>query len=281
MVYASWKGPLLEQFLSMPLSLIFIFCAFYLISQLISAVKWFILVRLVSTKTTLLECVKAYFMGMYANSFGLGILGGDVVRSLLVKTESRELVAASVVFDRAHGLFILASIGFVSGFFSNGQLTYTQKASWLILVVISLGLAAVFVFWRWLAQFMPRGGENLKQILANFAGFASLVDVKIFIISSVISVCFHLVQLYTLKVFGYFMGKEVDTWSWLVVLPLINILTSLPISWNGVGVRESSAFLLLCPNPFQEPEIILYSALWLFSVLVGSLIGAIFSVLKN
>jgi len=238
-------------------------------------------VRLVSNETSLLECIKAYFIGMYANSFGLGILGGDVVRSLLVKSQNRELIAASVLFDRAHGLFILASIGFVSGIFLKEQPTYTQKASWLILTVISLALAAAFLFWKWLAQVMPKGRENLRQILANFAGFASLVNFRIFIVSSIISACFHLMQLYTLKVFGHFIGREVDMWSWLVMLPLINILTSLPISWNGVGVRESTAFLLLCPHPFQEPEIILYSALWLFSVLLGSFLGAIFSVLKN
>src|SRR5690606_28499487 len=60
--------------------------------------------------------LKSYFIGQFVNCFGLGVVGGDVTRGLLLAhgRPQKTPAIASVVADRLHGLAILSLICTVS-----------------------------------------------------------------------------------------------------------------------------------------------------------------------
>ncbi|MCB0360944.1 MAG: flippase-like domain-containing protein, partial [Bdellovibrionales bacterium] len=88
----------------------------YALGQVISAMKWRILFTEVGIQRSPKETIRAYFSGMFVNTFGLGTVGGDVVRGLALQPAKgrRASALASVVADRVHGLMVLSLIGAVA-----------------------------------------------------------------------------------------------------------------------------------------------------------------------
>jgi hypothetical protein len=61
-------------------------------------------------------------------------------------------------------------------------------------------------------------------------------------------------------------------------VPFVNIASSLPISWNGLGVREKSYqtfFVASAPGLMTSEQAIAFGALWLLAVMTTSAIGGI------
>src|SRR5262245_34515023 len=78
--------------------------ALYLVGQVLSAFKWWMLGSSVGLARPVVDYVRYYFIGMFLNVFGLGTLGGDVVRGLYLGGRRRPALALnSVIFDREIG----------------------------------------------------------------------------------------------------------------------------------------------------------------------------------
>ena len=97
---------------SIPLATVVLVIGGYTVGQLLSSVKWWTIARSGGIAVPYTTVLKAYFIGMFVNCFGFGMVGGDVARGILVaqglpkKTEG----IASVVADRVHGLTVLSCI---------------------------------------------------------------------------------------------------------------------------------------------------------------------------
>ena len=97
---------LIQTLREIELSTVVIVVLGYGVGQLISSVKWWLIARSGGIDVSYSSALKAYFIGMFVNCFGLGLgtVGGDVARGVLLskglpkKTEG----IASVVADRIH-----------------------------------------------------------------------------------------------------------------------------------------------------------------------------------
>jgi hypothetical protein len=56
---------------------------------------------------------------------------------------------------------------------------------------------------------------------------------------SAISLLFHLLQISTHQIMAYGFGIHIPWQTLLITIPVVNIASTLPISWNGLGVREN------------------------------------------
>jgi uncharacterized membrane protein YbhN (UPF0104 family) len=99
---------------------------------------------------------------------------------------------------------------------------------------------------------------------------------------------FHLLQISLHIVMAKAVGVEVPLPLLLVTVPFINILATLPVSWNGLGVRERAYVFFLVPSVLQPEHAVAFGAMWLLAVTVCSAIGGIvavvtkdFDILKN
>jgi hypothetical protein len=79
------------------------------------------------------------------------------------------------------------------------------------------------------------------------------------------------------------LGAEIPLATLFVVIPLVNIASSLPISWNGLGVRENSYmfFLTAAPALVTKEQAAAFGALWLLAVTVTSAIGGIVALISG
>ena len=75
---------------------------------------------------------------------------------------------------------------------------------------------------------------------------------------------------------GEGLGLHVPPLYYGVLIPLVSILTLLPISLNGMGLREAGTVLLLAPLHISEASAVTLSLLIFAVYTAASLMGGIF-----
>ena len=256
--------------------IIMLFILGYALSQVISAYRWWLVSRAAGIKSRFLTAVSAAFVGMYINVFGLGTLGGDVARAMLITGDSKERQTslATVIADRVFGLAVLALIGVSASFFF-----YSQKLSaGLLLVAVSF---VVLVVGGWaIGPFLARkilGQSRLGQLVERLTqGFPRSPVVLLSML--IVAVIFHLLQI---SLFGFLadgIGVHVPFSYLLVTIPFVNIISTLPLSWMGLGVRENVYVFFFVPQFFTHEQAVVCGAIWLLGMTATSAIGGVLAV---
>ncbi len=268
---------LAATFRDIPIQSLLIVVVAYSMGQLLSSYKWCTIANAGGIKASYPAALRAYFIGMYLNCFGLGTVGGDVARGLLLAPGQHKKVEAlaSVVADRLHGLAVLSGIGAVSACIFGIK----GVEPWLAYLLIATG-GGIAIGWfiapAIVLKILPshsRFRPKVETILAAFPR-KPLTILKI----TAISFTFHMVQISLHRVMGLAVGVEIPWSVLLVTIPFVNILGTLPISWNGVGVREKGYQFVLVPAGVQPEHAIAFGAMWLLAVTVSSAIGGIVAV---
>lgn len=251
------------------LYLVFIVLA-YALGQILSAYKWQLILNTNKIKSPFANTLQSYFTGMFVNSFGLGLVGGDLARALLVSEGKTKLKSiASVFADRIHGLSVLALIACMTALFWGNT-----WSSFLVYIVLP-----VIIFFIVLWFFLPVIREKFFASNQNFNKVFDVVDVlprrlSVLLKISILSCFFHVLQIFLHWFILYIMGFNISWQYLLLAIPLVNILTSLPISWNGLGVREA-AYIYFFGNIMTSAQAVILGAVWLFAVTVNSVAGGI------
>lgn len=255
----------------------------YTLGQLLSSVKWWTIARSGGIIVPYTTALKAYFIGMFVNCFGsgLGTVGGDVARGILIsnglpkKTEG----IAAVVADRIHGLTVLSIIALVTS-----QMFQSDRVpGWLLLSLLTLivGLIIAWISGPAILTILPSSTKitnKLRQVAAIFPR-----DPAILGWITGLSVIFHCTQILLHAVMADAVGAAIPLATLFVVIPLVNIASSLPISWNGLGVRENSYiyFLTAAPAILTVEQATAFGALWLLAVTATSAIGGIVALVSG
>jgi uncharacterized membrane protein YbhN (UPF0104 family) len=255
----------------------------YTTGQLISSVKWWTIARSGGITTPYPAALKAYFIGMFLNCFSFGMLGGDAARGILVaqgqpkKTEG----LASVVADRIHGLIVLSCIALATSAVMGRDRVAPDLIQLLLLLVV--GCAAGWLIGPWILPRLPfmkttKIGLKLQQVMAIFPR-----DPQTLLVITSLSIVFHLLQISLHWVMAYGMGITISFTTLLLVIPFVNIVCSLPISWNGLGVREKAYtyFLATAPAIVSYEQAVAFGAIWLLAVTVSSAIGGIVAMMSE
>lgn len=258
----------------MPLWVIFLTIAGYLLGQIISAFKWWVIARAGGLDSSLPNALKAYFIGMFVNCFGFGIVGGDLARGMLLTEGKGHKTPAviSVVADRAHGLAVLALLGAVATIFFKPASIDPQ----LLYLLFAIGLSIV-VGWFIGPKILLRLVPPTKALHAKMLQISNVFpkDNRTIFWITLISILFHLLQITLHWIIGFGFGLNLSWTLLLVSIPFVNILSSLPISWNGLGVRENAYIFFLVPAALSNEQAIATGAIWLLAVTFSSAVGGI------
>src|SRR5262249_52171202 len=76
-------------------------------------------------------------------------------------------------------------------------------------------------------------------------------------------------------VIGTAMGVHVPASYYWIFVPMVTLLTMLPLSLNGMGIREWSTVLFLAPLNVGQNEALGLSILWFTVFTAASLIGGL------
>ena len=244
----------------------------YTIGQCVSAFRWRVFVRQTGIIRPLADEMRAYFFGMFVNAFGIGTIGGDLARALALRPMRGERAAAlaTVVADRVHGLATLLTIGAVAVLLVRPPMFGNQAIGLAILVIIGLG-----VFW-WLGpvallRFFPAHHRFGKAAEAAAKAFPRRPAP--FLLATGLSCTLHIIQIYMHYVMARELGAPLSFGMLCATVPLVNTAASLPLTINGVGLREAMYVMLFVPLGVPQETAVAFGAVWILVVTLVSAVG--------
>lgn len=264
-----------QTFRSIPLRLAVTVIILYSLTQLVNCWKWWLIARSAGVTASYPVALRATFVGMFANFFGLGTIGGDMLRGVLLAAGQGKKAEgiASVLADRALGLAVLTLIGLLATIFFNLQLL---PASTLAI----LAGFALCVFGGWflgplaVLRYFPHNNRFRRKVERVMGVFPRSPQMMLRLAG--ISVLFHFMQIGLQWHIVRELGVRAPFSAMLSSVPFVNIVSTLPISWNGLGVRENAYLYFFFPAvlPARE-QVIALGAIWLLGVTCSSLIGGL------
>lgn len=265
--------------------------AAYASGQWLSAWRWWLLLRPVNLAVPYLRMVAFYFIGMFFNIFLPTIVGGDAVKAILLARETGAPARAtmSVFMERNVGLFALLTIATAAAFvappvhvrgFNLLQLTLLVLAGFVVANIVlanrpAYRLVDYLVAMTPLARIRSRAASLYDALVpyraARWRGLILAAAAQSFLFQAVVILVVFLN--------ANALGLSVPVAALAVFVPLISLAGMLPISVNGLGIREALYLLLFgrigVPADAAVSMALLYFAVTLAASLPGGVVYAL------
>ncbi len=226
----------------------------YAAGQWLSAFKWRLMLRPVRLSVPYLRIVSFYFIGMFFNIFLPTIVGGDAVKAILLVRETGAPARStmSVFMERNTGLLALLTIATIAAWFAPPVELFHLSLLELTLVLFGAFIAAnVVLFDHRAYRFVDYviGLTPLARMRSRATSLYDAIvpyrrDVPIVLSGVALSLVFQIVVILVVFLSAKALGQAVPVAALAVFVPLISLVCMLPVSVNGLGIREASYLLL-------------------------------------
>jgi glycosyltransferase 2 family protein len=262
----------------------------YLLSQILSAGRWMILARPLGFEEPFKEIIAFYLIGMFFNLFAPGTVGGDVSRVYYLarndKTHSEKAgwavstvpAAVSVFMDRAVGMTVLVWLGAI-GLVLFPEYPVPAPIRFLTFAV-AVGLAVAGAAVPLLRRFLPEDGHpvvvKLRFALRAYRTHWSVIPKAI-----AFSFFLHLIGAWIHLVLGWALQIDIPFSFCIILYPLVGTFAAIPISLNGIGLREGGYLFLLGLIGINAEKGVAFGLLLFLIVAFDSLIGGVMFLVKK
>jgi uncharacterized membrane protein YbhN (UPF0104 family) len=246
--------------------------AVYLAGQVLSAWRWRILAALGGLAASFSDFAAWYFVGMFTNLFIPGVVGGDAARAMYLGRRSRRLGAAvaSVIADRATGLialFWLAAVAVPS------MASRLPRPILLAVIVAALSAAAFEVAAPLIARLVMglvgNDGTLVQGLMPYLLRPWELIPA--FAISVTLQISIAVAQF----ILARGIGLRIPLSVLLVAVPIGNAVASVPMTINGLGLREASYLVILGAAGVARADAVALGLLWFAATMAGGLTGLV------
>jgi uncharacterized membrane protein YbhN (UPF0104 family) len=244
----------------------------YLASQVVSSIRWYFLAHALDFTGPWSIYLKYYFVGMYFNLFLPTSVGGDVLKMHFIsRGEPKKLRATySILADRLFGLAAMLLLGAGAVLIEHGILPHYFEhllcVTGICIIALVLGLPLVY---KLLSSAWPEIGKRLAVSLvfwekpkALFAGLS-------------LSFVLQALGMGAVALLAKDMGLSPPATFYFAAFPLVAILTMLPISFNGIGIREGGFIYFLGLKGISAEKALTLSLSFFAIQIMASLIGGL------
>lgn len=220
--------------------------------QLLSSLRWSLLLRGLGATVQLSRLFALYLVGMFFNQVLPGSISGDVARISALRTPEG---AVSVFLDRLLGLLALLALAASFGVLRAGAL------------LLALSVAALFIFWRvrWRWPPLSRAQSALRALPPRSLAMPLLA-------SAVVQLGNWLVYLVLARSLGITTAGAGEVLAFYVTTTLAAVV---PISLGGLGVREAVGAAVFAEVGLPAGDAVALALLWTASATLWSLGGGI------
>lgn len=223
-----------------------------------------------------------YLLGLFYNNFLPGGIGGDIVRAgALVQGGQSLIVAAnSVLMSRLAalwGVVLLAGITIPIYSFATGAPLALPLILGSLGALVFAVLLSAFLFGAplsLLVRYLPDRWQCWHNELCSYWSHP-----KILLFALLLSLGIQVLAVAVNLFVAMAIGLPVSFWMLLVSIPLINLITLLPISIGGFGVREMIYFYMLSRFGVSAMEAVVLSLVVYLLIALVSAVGAAVSQL--
>ncbi len=277
------KEAIAEGFARVTLPLFFGVYLAFLAGHVANALKWWLLL---DRGLPYLTALRAHYAGLAANLCLPGAAGGDAVRAALAHLAMRDgpKLAAGAVADRVIDLIGMACLSLTGLMLLRGG-TMGPALGLEIAALLLVGLAAaVYVFprlVRTLWTLWPRLPARTLALRSAEAFGALGRRPGLLIAALALSLAIQSLFVWLSARLGLAAGVDIPLAAWFFAWPLAKIVAVLPISLNGLGVRESSLAALLVPFGAEAAEVIASGLVWQAVMFATGALGALILALSG
>lgn len=221
----------------------------YFVVEVSAGVRWWILLKVQRIHLSIPRVSGLFLIGMFYNQFLPGGTGGDIIKSyLLLKETPGKATGAllAVVFDRLVGLVALITITGSLVALRYDWLTQLPETRLLVRGLLLILGGAVLML---LTSFVVSGFNLAHALPARFPGREKLIELsasyhlyahhwRATLLAFGASIVAHLATFATFLCVAYAFHAGVGVVDFFAIMPVERTISSLPISFAGVGLRE-------------------------------------------
>ena len=279
----------LHTFASADISYIALALVVYLVCQFVGTWRWKILARPLGFKRSFKVFLNFYLIGMFFNLFAPGTVGGDVSRIYYLARDGESNrdtrwggstlnAAVSVFVDRLIGMMVLIWLGAL------GLVLFPEyavpSAVRLLTFALALGFVVAGLLVPVLRRILPNDGYpmvvKLRVALRSYRAHWQAIPQAIGL-----SFVIHLIQAWIHLMIGRALHIEIPFSFCIILYPLVGTFSALPVSLNGLGLREGGYLFLLAVIGINSEKSIAFGVLLFLTVAADSLIGGVIFLLTK
>lgn len=225
--------------------------------------------------------VKWYFIAFFYNMFLPTTVGGDVIRGYSTAKQSIDIpkVASVLILERFLGLFAFAAIALV--FYPASSYFHTELGKLSFYGLITL-IAIMAVFYILCVYYSPRRSlpvDDKRGLIMRTIGRFSKTWQSLgnryrhVMVAFMVSFLFQFFKILSVYCLSRGLHLQMSFLDCAFIFPIIEIISMLPLSFNGIGLREVSFLYYLKPLGITQTNAFLLSILVTSLLVVLGFIG--------
>jgi len=277
-------------------------CLFFGFSILFSGTRWWWLLRVNGLMVGWCRALRYTWIGLFCNNFIPGLTGGDLIRAVYVMRychHDKVRSVFSVIFDRILGLGSLVSLGALVTLFQVDRFPMIAALVWSFLF-LSLGFM-ILLFSRRIRHFfrldrlLVRLPVRISRLLSQLNEVALLYrnHYRALLLWWLAGMLNHGFVVVGTLFIGWSLNVGMPANEYFVLVPVINIVSSIPVAPNGWGIGEAlfgNLFSLYGAGYLEHvasPELVMrtravaLSILFRSQTMVWSLLGGFFMLMER
>jgi len=253
----------------------------YLLGVVICSYRWQVLLDGHDVRVPLRALTALYFVGNFFNNILPGSITGDVVKMYQLSrySDRSDVAVSTVLMDRITGFLVLFAIAAGAVPFAHELVPWQTSVLILIVAVGMWGAMWVFTRRSWWKGLRDRTGlldrlartEKVGKVCRSMRMYDRRVTARALGISLVF-VASWIVARYLIALA---LGVHLSIWYFLLFIPIISLVTLVPISFSGLGVREGAYVYLFSQVGVEAPTAVSMSLAFYGLRLVGGVIGGV------
>jgi hypothetical protein len=271
------------------INFLFIAIAFSLLIIITQTLKWFVIARYQKIKVPFLEAIKINLIGSFFGTVTPAKIGG-VLRSEYLKKYSDNKIGKPVGNFIIEKILDLCSIGFlavIASLILSDMLPIKSGVQIIILLVFVLMLVVVLnenISRKFFSIGKKLFGKMISLEVKNkikgevYSFYADKPNNKYFFLFFLI----NLLSWITLYVTTYFVGRalgiDISVFYYLTILPVVTLISQIPITVAGLGVREGTMMGIFGLLGVEATKVFSMS---LLGLIIGELIPGFFGFLYS
>ncbi len=258
------------------INLLLVALLFQMLSTFIASYRWKLVMQRLEFGQDFLFYLRSYFKGSFFNQGLPTSIGGDALRVIDVARNGHRKRDAfyGVAVDRGLGLVGLLIFNLLANLFAPELL---PRGVYIILnLLVVTGIIGFVVFYylnriklleQWvMTRVLLRISQRLDVVLDGLAAVLKHLSFSLLI---------HLMALLSIYCIGKGVGLEFDLITYMVIVPPVILLTIVPISLAGWGVREGGMVGLFALLGADNTLVLAMSIIYGITLVVISLPGLV------
>lgn len=275
-------------------NIMFLALLIFIFSTIINSFRWYLLTAEHNLAITFPKILILNFTGFFFSMFFAGRTGGDFARAYLItkSSQNRALAVSTIIIWRLLGVISLTIISLISSIFLFSLVDDKSLIMYIIFIISSIYfllfslsrkslITKLDPIFSLLYKFLP-SLDIRSKITALYSALREYIPMRNLLgINLLLGLITHVLEILSWYLISLSIGIDSSFILFLMIVPIINLLQIIPLTFSGVGLREGAAVVLFGYIGFTDYiSLSIGLTFSLFNIILG-LIGGIVYLFKK